>query len=602
MKMKMRFAGVIFAALCALPAAAQITGDDIGWVQVEAQPTLSAAQNAIRGYATNLEDVNGFYMGSGWYVITLGPYSREDAENIRRELRRNGMIPNDAFIADGTRYGQQFWPIGAGSAATVQDIPSNLSLAPAQDAEPDAVVEEAPVIEEAAAEVAITIEEPEAPDETLREAQASEAALSRDEKKELQMMLQWAGFYSAAIDGSFGRGTRSSMSDWQAANGFEVTGVLTTRQRAELARQFNAVLEGMDLTLVRDDAAGIEIKIPSGVVEFEEYEPPFAKYKSKDALGARVVLISQPGDQDRFAGLFEILQTLEIIPVDGLRSRGKDSFEIEGIDEDIHSYTYATLENNEIKGFSLIWPNGDDERRTRVLEEMKASFTRIEGTLDPAVAALDEDQSIDLISGLAVRQPKISYSGFFVDQAGTVLTTLAAVDACERITIQKDHDADVVHRDDALGLAVLKSRDPLAPMGIAQFQSAVPRLQSDVAVAGFSYGGVLPTPTLTFGKLADLRGLGGEEELKRLDIKAEQGDAGGPVFDNGGAVLGMLTPWTQEGKVLPPEVGFAVDAEAIIASLGSAGIRLTITDTMTYMPPETLTNAASDMTVLVSCW
>lgn len=599
--MNKRFAGVVFSILSALPAAAQITGDDIGWVQVEAQPTLSAAQNAIRGYATNLEDVNGFYMGSGWYVITLGPYSREDAEALRRDLRRSGAIPNDAFIADGSRYGQQFWPIGTGAANTVQALPSGATSPAAEDPAPEAVVEAAPEVQEEPIVEAAPEPQPE-PDETFREAQASEALLTRNEKMDLQMMLQWAGFYSAAIDGSFGRGTRGSMSEWQAANGFEATGVMTTRQRAELARQFNAVLEGMNLTIVRDDAAGIEIKIPSGVVEFDEYEPPFAKYKSKGDLGARVVLISQPGDQDRFAGLYEILQTLEIIPTDGPRSRGKDSFEIEGKGSKIHSYTYATLVDGEIKGFSFIWPNGDEERRTRVLEEMKASFARIEGTLDPAVAALDEDQSIDLISGLAVRQPKVSYSGFFVDQSGTVLTTTSAVDSCERITIQKDHDADVVHRDDALGIAVLKSRDPLAPMGVAQFQSAVPRLQSEVAVAGFSYGGVLPTPTLTFGTLADMRGLNGEEELKRFALKAQDGDAGGPVFDNGGAVLGMLIPRAQDGKVLPAEVGFAVDSDAIIASLGDAGIRLTITDTMTYMPPETLTNAASDMTVLVSCW
>ncbi len=600
-KQNMRFASVVFAVLSALPAAAQITGEDIGWVQVEAQPTLSAAQNAIRGYATNLEDVNGFYMGSGWYVITLGPYSREDAEALRRDLRRSGMIPNDAFIADGSRYGQQFWPIGAGAANTVQALPASVLSAATDEPAPEAILEAAPeALDEPIVEA--TPEPQPEPDETLREAQASEALLSREEKMELQMMLQWAGFYSAAIDGSFGRGTRGSMGEWQAANGFEATGILTTRQRAELARQFNAVLEGMNLTIVRDDAAGIEIKIPSGVVEFDEYEPPFAKYKSKGDLGARVVLISQPGDQDRFAGLYEILQTLEIIPVEGPRSRGKDSFEIEGMGSEIHSYTFATLADGEIKGFSLIWPNGDEERRTRILEEMKASFARIDGTLDPAVASLDEDQSIDLISGLAVRQPKVSYSGFFVDQSGTVLTTAAAVEGCERITIQKDHEADVIHRDDALGIAVLKSRDPLAPMGIAQFQSAVPRLQSEVAVAGFSYGGVLPTPTLTFGVLADMRGLNGEEELKRLDIKAETGDAGGPIFDNGGAVLGMLIPRAQDGKILPAEVGFAVDSDAIVASLGTAGISLTITDTMTYMPPETLTNAASDMTVLVSCW
>lgn len=590
------FAGVMLAVLSALPAAAQITGDDIGWVQIEAQPTLSAAQDAIRGYATSLEDVNGFYLGSGWYVITLGPYTKNDAETLRSELRGAGVIPNDAFIADGTRYRQQFWPIGVGSSATIQDLPENITPPPSSVVE---TVTEPQITEPSTAEEAAPQNEP---DETPREAQASEAALTLQEKMELQMMLQWAGFYNSAIDGAFGRGTRSSMGEWQAANGYEVTGILTTRQRAELASQYNAVLKGMDLTLLRDTTAGIEIKIPSGVVEFDEYEPPFAKFKSKDDFGARVILISQAGDQERFAGLYEILQTLEIVPTNGPRNRGRDSFEIEGRNGSLHSYTFATLVNGAIKGFTLVWPTGDEERRARVLEEMKSSFSRIDGTLDPAIAELDEDQSIDLVSGLAVRQPKVSYSGFFIDDKGTVLTTTAAVGTCDRITIQKDHDADVVYRDDTLGLAVLKAHDPLAPMRFAEFQSAVPRLQSEIAVAGFSYGGVLPTPTLTFGNLADLRGLNGEDALKRLAVKAQKGDLGGPVFDAGGAVLGMLTPATATGQVLPPEVGFAVDADAITASLQSAQIGFSVTETLSYIAPETLTNVASDMTVLVSCW
>ena len=49
------------------------------------------------------------------------------------------------------------------------------------------------------------------------------------------------------------------MSVWQERNGFEVTGILTTAQRAALLRDYNAVLNGLGLAVVRDDTAGIEI-------------------------------------------------------------------------------------------------------------------------------------------------------------------------------------------------------------------------------------------------------------------------------------------------------------------------------------------------------
>jgi S1-C subfamily serine protease len=188
---------------------------------------------------------------------------------------------------------------------------------------------------------------------------------------------------------------------------------------------------------------------------------------------------------------------------------------------------------------------------------MKASFATIPGALDPALATAGEDQAIDLIAGFEVRKPRRSHSGFFIDNRGAVLTTSDAVGSCERITLNGEHDAEVVHADADLGITVLRPVERLAPLNVALFQRGIPRLQAEVAVAGYPYGGVLTTPSLTFGRLADLRGLDGEDAVKRLSLTAQDGDAGGPVFDNVGAVLGMLLPRTNKnGQVLPADVTF----------------------------------------------
>lgn len=127
------------------------------------------------------------------------------------------------------------------------------------------------------------------------------------------------------------------MQAWQEANNHERTGILTTRQRAELLGAYNAVLDGMDLQLVRDDASGIEMLIPTGVVAFADYEPPFARFAPKGDIDARVLLLSQEGDQNRMFGLYEILQTLAIAPTEGPRKRTNSGFELEGVNDDIHS-------------------------------------------------------------------------------------------------------------------------------------------------------------------------------------------------------------------------------------------------------------------------
>ena len=550
---------------------------DVAYVQVEAHPTLSTAQVRAIFYAGQLENVNGFSLGGGWYGVVLGPYTPNDANTVLRQMRHDRTIPSDSFIVTGSRFRQQFWPVGVGTQTTAQPLP-------------DATTPE--VIELVAT-----------PTETRRQAQASEKLLDRDQRKDLQTALKWAGFYASAIDGAYGRGTRASMRAWQTANNANPTGVLTTTQRTTLLAAYNAVLDGMDLTLVSDSASGIEMLVPTGVVAFSQFEPPFVRFDPKGNLDASVLFISQEGDQNRLFGLYEILKTLAIVPNDGPRKRDNRSFELEGIDDDIHSYTYAKLDNGTIKGFSLIWPAGDDERRRRVLGEMKASFVVLDGALDPSLAAPSEDQAIDQVGGLAVRKPKMSRSGFFINDAGTVLTTAEAVGSCDRISLNSEHDAQVVHLDDALGLAVLRPDVALSPLGVVTFQTGIPRLQTSVAVAGFPYGGVLVTPSLTFGRLADMRGLNGEETIKRLALTAQSGNAGGPVFDNAGSVLGMLLPRNVSGgQVLPQDVSFSVDSDEILASLNTAGIAAHTTDAVAFMSPETLTLRAADSTVLVSCW
>jgi peptidoglycan hydrolase-like protein with peptidoglycan-binding domain len=594
------------------------SAEDIVWVQIEALPSLAEATDRARAYDTLLDDVSGFSLGGGWYGIAVGPYRRADAELVRRSYVRDGLVPRDSFIQQSSRFRQQFWPVGANVLDTDQvDPPANVApgtqeeaasgsntpsvtttpLDPATGAEEDSTT----VAEDSTA-VEPETTTPAEPEETLAEARRSERELDGQERRALQIALKWAGFYDAAIDGAFGRGTRGSMRAWQEANGYEGTGVLTTRQRAALLGQYNAVLNGLGMEVVRDDKAGIEIVMPTAEVSFTRYEPPFAHYDESGNIGARVLLISQPGDRDTLYGLYDIMQTLEIVPLEGPRERKRDSFELIGENGSIVSQTQVSLENGQIKGFTLIWPAGDEDRRRRVVAEMSQSLTRLPGVLDPA-AGDSEAQAIDLVAGLQIRQPKISRSGFFVDTKGTVVTTNEVVGACTRVTLDEDTEAQVLVSDKDSGLALLKPESTLAPLAVAQFSSQAPRLQSEVSVAGYSYGGVLSAATLTFGNLSDLKGLNGEEGLKRLDMKAQPGDAGGPVFDEKGHVVGMLLPRAEGDRKLPEDVSFALDSAAIRGAAQEAGISLeTGQGAATTIAPRDLTLQAQGMTVLVSCW
>ncbi|KMW56753.1 hypothetical protein AIOL_001709 [Candidatus Rhodobacter oscarellae] len=575
------------------PAAAQSV-----FVQIEAHPNLPDAEDAVRDFASDLPDVNGFRFASGWYAVALGPYDLATAVARVNTLKSRRAIPADSYLVDGSTYSQQFYPIGA-SALTAPAVTAPAPTAPAAQVE-------VPALQGGTETAAAPEPEPEPLilEETRREALRSEGRLSRQDRFDLQIALQWFGFYEGRIDAAFGPGTRNSMARWQSSKGYDDTGVLTTRQRQELITDYTTVLASLNLQPWRDDSAGIEMELPTAMVAFDRYEPPFAHYNAINDSGVRVLLISQAGNENSLLGLYDIMQTLKIVPLEGERERRANRFTLTGENSEITSYTHAVLDNGEIKGFTLIWPVGEDKRREVALKAMRDSFTPVSGTVLPDVVGDGAlEQSLDLVSGLEIRRPIASRSGFYVDGRGTILTSTAAVNGCQRITVDEIYDADVVARDAALGLALLRPKERLAPIEFARFQPSVPRLKSEVAVAGYSFEGALGSPTVTFGTLADVKGLRGERTMKRLALSTSPGDAGGPVFDATGSVMGMLLPNDTEGaRQLPGDVNFATDSAAIAEFMSNNGISAAASDASTTASPEAITTRAQNLTVLVGCW
>ena len=553
------------------------------WVQIQARPSQEQAEISARDFSRTLDDVTGFALNTGWYAITLGPYSEFEAEQVLNGLRQRRLIPNDSFIAVGTDYRVQFWPNGQSAEITQNGIESQATPEPA----------------------AIPAQT-ETSDETVSQARASEAVLNAEERKLLQTALQWEGYYSSTIDGAFGRGTRASMAAYQEAKGYDQTGVLTTRQRARLIADYNAILEGLDLQTIQSQEAGLELKIPTAMVAFASFDPPFVHYDSTTGDRAQVLLISQSGDRSSLRSLYDVMQTLEIVPQEGQRRLRRDSFVLTGQNSRIHSHTQARLENGLIKGFSVVWPAGDDQRMDRLVKSMSASFAPFgDYALDENLGPDGTEQSIDLLAGLDIRKPLRTRSGVYISRDGMIVTSADAIDQCGSITLDDESPAELVMSDDSLGIAVLRPQSPLAPAGVARLMDGVAQLSSEIVVAGYSYGGILGAPSVSFGTLADIRGLNGEDFLQRLSIQTQPGDLGGPVISANGQVLGILTPAPDATSQLPAGVQFAARSDAVRRILLDnqlpSGIEISTDPEATLSAPQIMT-LASEMIVLVSCW
>jgi peptidoglycan hydrolase-like protein with peptidoglycan-binding domain len=440
------------------------------------------------------------------------------------------------------------------------------------------------------------------PDETEAEARRSEAALTPEERRDLQTALQFKGFYTAAIDGAFGPGTRASMSAWQAASGYEPTGVLTTRQRAELIDSWLSVTRSLGLAPLVDARAGVEMTAPLGLVAFDRYEPPFAHYEPLGDSGVRLSLISQTGDRATLFGLYDLLQTLEIVPPQGPRERRESDFTITGVSDTMVTTVYAAEADGQVKGYILAWPAGDEERRTIAVEAIRASFTPRADAVLPDSVGEGAVQSVDLLAGLEIRRPVRVRSGFWVSADGAVLTSADAVEGCQRVTIDTTWDAQVAATDPSLGVALLRPAAPLAAPAVARLRQGEVRLRSELALAGFAYDGRLGQPTLTFGTAEDLRGPDGAAGVLRLALAADASEAGGAVLDSTGAVAGLLLPPPGGARLLPPGVALAADAARLDAFLAGAGLALAPSAAGPDLAPEDLQRLALGLAVKVGCW
>ncbi len=609
------------------------------WVQLEAHATLRTAQEFAARYDGRLGMVFGFRLAGGWYGLALGPFATwDEAEAARARLVAGRQIRRDAYVTDGSIYGARFWPAGVPNepfAAGAPQAQSTQAQEPARQnvavpgtvqtttdanrtagaaavaARPEASREAAagapaaaPARDERAARAEQSAEERE---ETLAEARAAEMRLSQEERRALQAALQWFGYYPQMLDGVFGPATRWAIERWQADNGQAPTGFLTSRQRAELLAAYEDARRRFGFALIRDEAAGIEIELPLGLVAFNRYDPPFVHYDQVGESGLRVLLISQEGTQSTLAGLYEIMQSLPFIPPDGERERRATSFLLTGRDGELRAHAEARLERGAIKGFVLIWTAPADADAEVVLPRLRASFRAIPGVLTSGFGegALSVERAA-LLSGLEPPEPKRRRSGFFVDPAGTIVTAAEAVEGCGRVTIDESFPVRVQVLDQALGLAILTPDDRLAPLTYAHFAESPPSQGVEVRASGFSFEAKLNRPLLTLGALITSEGLVLEKARMVLSLAAQDGDIGGPIFDAFGAVIGMVLPRTLEnGRVLPADVVLALSAQEIVSALSRAGfnpIRSEGRVPSAPLPRERQARLAAEMTVLVSCW
>ena len=459
-----------------------VSANETRWIQLETLPSIVRAKEATTRLSTTLnQKVNIFFLDDGWYAVSLGPYDFEEAFDVLNTKLSANLISSDSFVTDGKNYGKKVWTAGSFSIADLEELSSDDNATYDQNYDFD-LNENLLTTSQSENLLFSSIEEL----DSLEKAKFFDAQLSDFYKKEVQSALLAEGIYDSKIDGQYGPGTRKAISEWQINNNYEPTGFMTIPQQSELIKDYLKPLFDNGIRIEKNILAGIKIPLPNDFRNPTAITPPFITYEATPSSKIKVFLISQHGDDYDLNILFDAMQDLEIIPIDGKKLLLRNSFELSGENDEFNSFFTAISLNNKIKGFGLIWPDEEDFIAKRLLVKMRLEFESIPGALRKRTT-VNEDQNFNEYLGFELRRPKYSRSGLFIDDAAKIITQSSGLSECSRLTANGIYDYSVFIENSDLDLAILTPNQNLKPLSIIEYTSALPKIGDKVALASFPY-------------------------------------------------------------------------------------------------------------------
>ncbi|GJD74672.1 S1C family serine protease [Methylobacterium goesingense] len=208
------------------------------------------------------------------------------------------------------------------------------------------------------------------------------------------------------------------------------------------------------------------------------------------------------------------------------------------------------------------------------------------------------------------RESGSSGTGFFVSEAGHVLTNNHVISGCTEINIAKfglpSLRARLVATDVQNDLAVLSTafEHPVVPA-----LSLKPRVGESVYAYGFPLPNLLAASgNFTVGNITAAAGLGDDTRMLQISTPVQPGNSGGPLIDQYGAVVGVIASKLNAMTVakvnndIPQNVNFAIKSMIALNFLDSNGI-VTASGARNPTPldPATVAEQAKAYTVHVTC-
>ena len=127
-------------------------------------------------------------------------------------------------------------------------------------------------------------------------------------------------------------------------------------------------------------------------------------------------------------------------------------------------------------------------------------------------------------------------------------------------------------------------------------------------VGGYPYGDIFSnTIKVTRGIVSAIRGMGDDSGQFQMDAAVQEGNSGGPIYDENGNIVGVVISQLNRLKVaktlgsLPENVNFGIKASTVRQFLTSAGLPTKWSNRTERKSTKELAQIAKNQTVMVVC-
>jgi len=434
----------------------------------------------------------------------------------------------------------------------------------------------------------------------------------------VQDALVWTGHYKGLTDGDLGPRSITAFADFQRQNGWSVSSDITPDHLRRLFERAEEMRRRVQFNLIDDDRARTTIGLPHLIVTKRNDTQRGSRYSSPS--GEIEVIVGRfTRDEGGLKELFNRVLRSGRITSFAQRVWQEHAFYVSGEDATKHYYYTGKVVADEVRGLSISYPKLQQDLMERIVIAVVNSFHNPIGRYPITESAPQPDiarhggrtapysATPTLPHHSSPVGPIGAGTGFFVDATGHLMTSDHVVNGCSSLDIRGHGTGQVVRRDPANDLAIIKVA-PAKSIQPVKFRTEELDLAEKILVVGYPLPDTLAASlNVTEGIVSSLQGIRGDNRYVQITAPVQPGNSGGPLLDYAGRVSGIVTAKLNDLRVLatrgtvPENIAFALRASYAIALLRTARITPEVGDTFAPRTGVDIAKEATDSTVLIVC-